>query len=146
MKRTDNPALAEQLLDHCMFATLSLAGEDGAPYGVPISPARKGRCLYFHCAQRGRKVETMRVNPRVSLSCVGKAEVLPGKFDIGFQSAVVSGTAGEVLDEEEKVEALRLICEKYCPADMGEFQRVLDQYLPRTAIWKITMDSITTKG
>lgn len=146
MKRTDDIALAQRLLDHCMFATLSLSEPDGTPYGVPISPARQGNCLFFHCAQKGRKLAAMRANPRVSVSCVGKAEVLPGKFDIGFQSVVASATACEVTDEAEKIEALKLICNKYCPDDMGDFQRVLDKFLAHTGIWKLTLEQITTKG
>ncbi len=146
MKRTDDPALAEELLDHCMFATLSLTLPDGSPYGIPVSPAREGKCLYFHCAVKGRKLDAMRANPKVCVSCVGKAEVMPGAFDIAFQSAVAFGTAEEVTDREGKIAALKLICEKYCPQDMGDFQRVLDQYLAHTGIWKLTLDAITTKG
>lgn len=146
MKRTDDPALAEELLDHCMFATLSLTLPDGSPYGIPISPVRQGNCLYFHCAVRGKKLDAMRAQPRICISCVGRAEVLPGKFDIGFQSAVAFGTAEEVTGETEKIAALRLICEKYCPDDLWDIQRVLDRYLPHTGIWKLTLDTITTKG
>lgn len=146
MKRTDDLALAQQLFDHCMFATLSLSVPDGTPYGIPISPARQGNCLYFHCALMGRKIEAMRSNPRVSVSCVGNAEVMPGAFDIAFQSAVAFGTAEEVTDEAAKIAALQLICEKYCPDDLWDLQRVLDKYLPHTGIWKLTLDTITTKG
>lgn len=146
MKRTDDPALAEQLLDQCMYATLSLTDPDGVPYGVPISPAREGGCLYFHCARKGRKIEAMRAHPRVSLSCVGQAEVMPGAFNIRFQSVVATATAEEVTGEAEKIAALRLICNKYCPGDMGGFQQALDQFLPRTGVWKLTLEQIATKG
>lgn len=146
MKRTDNPALAEQLLDQCMFATLSLSEPDGTPYGVPISPAREGNCLYFHCAKKGRKIEAMRSNPRVSLSCVGKSDVIPGEFNISYQSVVADAIAEEVTAEDEKIAALTLICNKYCPQDMGDFQRVLDKYLAHTGVWKLTLERLTTKG
>lgn len=146
MKRTDNTALAEELLDHCMFATLSMTLPDGSAYGVPISPARQDDRLYFHCAAKGRKLDAMRANPNVCVSCVGKADVMPGQFDIAFQSAVAFGTAEEVTEEADKIAALRLICEKYCPDDLWDIQRVLDKYLAHTGIWKLTLDSITTKG
>lgn len=146
MKRTDRMDLAWELLDHGMFVTLSLVGPDGIPYGVPISPARAGDRLYFHCAQRGRKIDAMRAQPRVSLSCVGRAEVMPGAFNIRYQSVLVAGRAREVTDPAEKIEALRLICEKYCPEDMGGFQKELDKALSRTGIWEILMEEITTKG
>lgn len=146
MKRTDDTLLAERLLDQCMFATLSLSEPDGTPYGIPVSPVRRGNRLFFHCAQKGRKIAAMRANPKVSVSCVGKTEVLPGEFNIGFQSMVATGTACEVTDEKEKIEVLRLICNKYCPDDMGGFQRELDKFLAHTGIWSITLEKITTKG
>lgn len=146
MKRTDNLDLAQALWDECVFATLSLSEADGTPYGVPISPARHGNALYFHCALRGRKTTALRSNPRVSISCVGKAQVMPGQFNISYQSVVASGTATEVTQREEKITALRLISEKLCPEDMGGFQAELDKALDHTGIWKITLDQVTTKG
>lgn len=146
MKRTDDLTLAQRLLDQCMFATLSLSEPDGTPYGIPVSPVRDGNCLYFHCAVKGRKLNAMRANPRVCLSCVGTAAVRPGEFDIDYQSVVAFGTACEVTEKEEKIKALRLISEKYCHDDMWDFPRVLEKYLPHTGIWKITLDTITTKG
>lgn len=146
MKRTDNRALAETLLDRCVYMTLSMVGPDGAPYCVPLSPVRDGDSLYFHCARAGRKADALRANPRVCLSCVGKAEVIPGDFNIGYESVIAFGTASEITDESEKVEALRRICEKYCPDDLWDLPRVLKQYLPATAIWNIALTEITTKG
>lgn len=146
MKRTDNLDLAQELLDHCMYAVLSVSEPDGTPYGVPISPARSGDNLYFHCGLTGRKVDALRANPRVSLSCVGDTQVVPGKFNIHFQSAIVSGTAQEIADREEKRKALRLISQKYCPEDMATFQRTAEKGLSGTGIWKIAIESVTTKG
>lgn len=146
MKRTDDPALAEQLLDHCMYATLSMTLPDGSAYGIPISPVRQGNCLYFHCALKGKKLDAMRANPNICISCVGKADVIPKAFDISFQSVVAFGTAGEVVDEAEKTEALRLICEKYCPDDLWDLPRVMETHFAHTGIWKLTLNAMTTKG
>ena len=146
MKRTDDIALAHQLLDQCMFATLSMVDAQGEAYCVPVSPARTGDSLYFHCGHGGRKIEALRNHNKVCLSCVGKAETIPGQFNIAFQSAVLFGTAEEVTDPTEKYHALELICGKYCPDDMAEMPKYEERYRPATAIWKITLEEITTKG
>lgn len=146
MKRTDNRALADLLLDHCMFVNLAMTGLDGNPYCVPIQPVRAEHTLYFHCSLKGRKVDAMRAHPAVCVTCVGKAEVVPGKFETDFQSMIGFGTAEEITVQEEKIEALRLICQKYCPDDLWDLPRVLDKYLPATGIWKITLHEVTTKG
>ena len=41
---------------------LSLSGDDGYPYGVPISYAYDGEKLYFHCARAGHKLDAIRRN------------------------------------------------------------------------------------
>lgn len=146
MKRTDDLTLAHRLLDTCTFATLSMTEADGGAYCVPISPVRHGDSVFFHCALRGRKVDALRARPNVCLSCVGKAEVIPGKFNIAYESVLAFGTAQEITDDEEKTAALRLICQRYCPDDLWDLPRVLDQYLPATGIWKITLGVVTTKG
>lgn len=146
MKRTDDPILAEQLLDQCMYATLSMTLPDGSAYGIPISPVRQDNYLYFHCATKGQKLDALRAHPNICLSCVGKAEVVPQAFDLSFQSVVAFGTAAEVVDQEEKIQALKLICEKYCPKDLWDLPRVMDKYFPHTGIWKLTLTTVTTKG
>ena len=146
MKRTDDQALAERLLDQCMYMVLSMTGADGGPYCVPLSPARKGDTLYFHCGRKGRKLDALRADPRVCLTAVGRAEVLPGAFSIEYESVHAFGRAEEVTEEEERREALRLICEKLCPEDMGMFQQALDRWLPATGVWKVHLESVTTKG
>mgnify|MGYP000942056298 CR=1 FL=1 len=142
MKRTDHLALAEQLLDDCAYLVLAMTEADGTPYCVPLSPVRQGRELYFHCGRTGRKVDALRANPRVCLSCVGRTKVLPGKFSLEYESVQAFGTAQEVTVESERIEALRLISEKLCPADMGGFQHALDRWLPATGaryVWDTTV-------
>lgn len=138
-------AFAEKVIDECRYMTLSLVDEAGAPYCVPLSPVRRDGQIYFHCATAGRKLDAMRAHPQVSMSFVGNTEVPPKKFTLYYEAVYAEGTAGEVTDEVEKVEALRLLCEKYCPDDMSDFERVLRAWGARTGIWKISLDKITSK-
>lgn len=146
MKRTDDLALAQRLLDHCMFASLSVVDAQGLAYCVPISPVRVENRLYFHCALRGRKIDAMRAHPRVCITCVGDTRVLHGEFNIEYQSAIAFGTAREITDEGEKIQALERITQKYEPDDLKDLPRVLETYLPATGIWEITLEEMTTKG
>ena len=146
MKRTDRPELAYLLLDQCMFANLSMVTPQGEAYCVPISPVREGNRVFFHCGLKGQKVDSLRAHPRVCLTCVGKAQVLPGEFNIEFQSAAAFGTAREITDPGEKYHALELICQKYCPGDMASMPQYEEKYRPATAVWEITLEEITTKG
>ena len=138
-------AFAEKVIDECRYMTLCLVDKEGKPYCVPLSPVRDGDHIYFHCAIAGRKLDAMRAHPQASMSFVGDTEVPPREFTLYYEAVYAEGTACEVTDEAEKVEALRLLCEKYCPDDMGDFERVLRAWGPRTGIWKISLENITSK-
>ena len=48
MRRKDrklDEQVAVSLLEHCEYAVLSTIGEDGNPYGIPISPVLDGKNL-----------------------------------------------------------------------------------------------------
>lgn len=138
-------AFAENVIDECRYMTLCVADGDAPPYCVPLSPVRWDNHIYFHCAIEGRKLELMRARPRVSMSFVGNTEVPPREFTLYYESVLAEGTASEVMDREEKVEALRRLCEKYCPDDMPYFDKALGAWFARTGIWKVSLDSVSAK-
>ena len=137
---------AWKVVDACGFGTVSMCLPDGAPYCIPLSIARIGHVLYFHCAQEGMKLDALRNNPAVCVSCVGMAEPVPGKFTTLYTSAVLTGHAREVTEEGEKIRALRAICEKYTPENMQEFDAAIARSLCRTGIWRIDVTGITGKS
>ena len=54
MRRKDrerDPAFAWSIFDRASYGVLSMRDEEGG-YGVPISPARIGETVYFHCAMK----------------------------------------------------------------------------------------------
>jgi hypothetical protein len=59
----------------------------------------------------------------------------------------VEGEASEVLDREEKIRALRALCEKLTPSHMtgDNFDRAMERSLARTGVWKIRICSLTGK-
>lgn len=135
-----------QVIDKCHYMTLSMVDEQGLPYCVPLSPVRCGDSVYFHCATEGHKLDVLRQNPKVSMAFVGDTHLPPGKFTIYYECALASGTASRVTDDDERREALRLISEKYCLDDMGGFDRVCGAWLPKTDVWKISLDTVTAKS
>ncbi|MDE6843577.1 MAG: pyridoxamine 5'-phosphate oxidase family protein, partial [Muribaculaceae bacterium] len=49
------------------------------------------------------------------------------------------GRAETVSDREEKIEALRLLCERFLPKFMNHFDEAIARSLDRTTIVKITL-------
>lgn len=149
MRRKDRETSQENayaILDRCEYATLSMINEDNTPYGVAISPVRENEHLYFHCAKTGQKNDNLKRNPRVHLFAVGRAENYPEKFAVKYESVMVNGKAEEVMEDEEKLHALRLICEKYAPNHLDGFDNEIKAAFKATAIFKITIENISGKA
>lgn len=136
---------AEAVIDTCVFAVLGTVNEDGTPYCIPLSIARDGEWIYFHGAKEGRKTDNLKHNNQVCISCVGHTHVPDGKFTIEYESAVVFGSAEEVLEEDEKIRGLRFISQRYTPHAMAAFDAAISRQIGVTAVWKVHIDEVTGK-
>ena len=148
MRRKDREVssdLAYQWLCECEYATMRLVSPGNTPYAVPVSPAVVGKDVYIHCALEGTKLDILRQNPQVVLSCVGQTQLQPEEYTTAFASAVAFGRAQIVTDETEKIEALRAICLKYAPSHMDKFDEAIKRSLHRTGIIKITLERLYGK-
>ena len=93
----------------------------GEPYIVTLNFGYQweGRhpILYFHCAREGRKLEMMRVNPRVCFELdIGHALATgdaPCDWGMGYSSLVGYGALRELGGEAERGEALDRIMRHY---------------------------------
>ena len=139
-----NAAFALEVLDKAPYVTISFTRPDGTPYGVPLSLARTNeKTFYFHCALEGEKLDCIAANPRVALSAVTRCTptVGPkdGSFTLQYKSAMAIGKAEIVADRDEKIEALRAICQRFLPNHMDAFDDAIARSLERTAVVKITL-------
>ncbi|MGN1410902.1 MAG: pyridoxamine 5'-phosphate oxidase family protein [Oscillospiraceae bacterium] len=144
--REQSKEFAYMVLGKCEYATLSMVDLEGNPYCIPITIANDEKYIYFHSAMEGTKIDILKKNPKVCISCVGDTQVQQDKFTTLFQSAIVKGVASEILEDNEKIQALRLICQRHTPSNMNDFDNVIKRSLSRTAIYKISIEEITGKS
>jgi len=142
--REMDAAFALEVLDKAPYVTVSFVRPNGTPYGVPLSLARTDdKTFYFHCALEGEKLDCIATNPRVALSAVTRCTptVGPkdGSFTLQYKSAMAIGKAEIVTDRNEKIEALRAICQRFLPKHMDAFDNAIARSLERTAVVKITL-------
>lgn len=135
---------AFDVFDKAPYITLSMTRPDGTPYGLPLNIVRKdSTTFYFHCAEDGEKIDCLKHNDIVSLSavsrCTPKYEEVKNNFTEYYNSAIAIGKAEFVADKEEKIEALRLLCQRFLPNYMDHFQEAIHRSLDRTTIVKITL-------
>jgi nitroimidazol reductase NimA-like FMN-containing flavoprotein (pyridoxamine 5'-phosphate oxidase superfamily) len=138
--------IGEAIIDKCGFFVMATVGQGNEPYCVPLSMAREGEWLYFHSAREGHKIDNLRANNKVCVSCVGDTSIAPGEFSLHYESAIIFGTAEEINADDEKIHALRVISQHWTPDIMGDFDKVIEKSLNVTAVWKIHIDEISAKG
>lgn len=142
--RQQDSAWALEVFDKAPYVTVSMCRPDGTPYGLPLSLVRKdASTFYFHCADEGEKIDCLKNNPVVSLSAVSRCTpVFEGEkknFTEHYWSAIAIGRCEWVEDKAEKIEALRLLCERFLPKYMEHFDEAIARSLDRTTVIKITL-------
>lgn len=171
MRRKDremNREFGMDLIDRAKYGVLcTIDDEENLPYGVPLSIVRDGDTLYFHSAMDGKKVRIFKNKPYVSVVFVGETKIPENYtkeeldemakdrskggtfaskvFTTEFESAMVIGQINLVENREEKIRAMKLICEKYTPTKMDYFSVAIDSGLPRTNVYSIKIEEITAK-
>jgi nitroimidazol reductase NimA-like FMN-containing flavoprotein (pyridoxamine 5'-phosphate oxidase superfamily) len=118
---------------------------DGIPYAVPLNLVRDGDFLYFHGAMNGHKIDNLKERPDVCVTFVGNVSFPENHFTTIFESVILFGKAVEVIDEQEKIHALKLICERFIPKNMDAFDNAVSKQLKVTAVWKIKIEAINGK-
>ncbi len=83
---------------------LSVNGDDGYPYGMPMNhwyePA--DGCIYFHCGKYGHRLESLRRCDKVSFCVYDKGSAAPGEWALRVRSVVVFGRI-EIIDDIDTV-------------------------------------------
>ena len=121
---------ALEVMRKAPYITVSFTRVDGSAYGVPLSLAcTSDDVWYFHCAPEGDKLDAIAVHPEVCLSAVTKCQptVGPkdGTFTLQYRSAIAFGKAERGTDTEEKIEALRVISQRFLPKHMDAFDEAV---------------------
>ena len=140
---TKDEAIA--LLNRAEYGVLSTVTENGKPYGVPLNFCMIDRCIYFHCAVEGQKIDNIKKNKSVSFCAVGNTEILPEKFGMIYESVIVSGEVEEVFDMNKQI-AMEGMLHKYSPDYFDKGIKYIEGLKEKTRVFKITINTLTGKA
>ena len=125
---------------------LSVIGDDGYPYGIPINYYynKDDNCIYFHGAKDGHKVDAIKRNNKVSFTIFEKGIKRENHWSYDVRSVIVFGKAYFIEDLEE--------CKKICSdlwwkfgTDEKELEDEINRALSRVLCIKIEIDHMTGK-
>ena len=139
-------AEANEIMNRCTNGVLSVNGDNGYPYGVPVSYAYADGRIYFHCAREGYKVDLLKKDPHVSFTVVAQDDIIPEDFNTLYISAIAYGRARLVDDPEEMRKIHGYIIDKYSKGHEESGGRYLDSSISEIYMVEITVDHITAKA
>lgn len=133
-----------EILNRNTSGVLSVIGDDGYPYGVPLSYAYCDGKLYFHSAVSGHKIDAVKRNDKVSFCVIDNDEVRPSEFTTYYRSVIVFGKAEVVTENERKLYGLHLLSEKYAHGE-GNEKREIENGIDRLVMIELTVEHLTGK-
>lgn len=134
----------EVILRNATSGVLSLVGDEGYPYGVPLSHAYVEGRLVFHGAPTGHKMDAIRANPKACFTVVQEDSVIPEEYTTYFRSAMAFGCIRE-LEEEEKHAALVQLGERFWPGHPQECEAEINPRLGHMAVFVMEVEHLSGK-
>lgn len=128
-------------------------GEDGQPFlNSNLFVYSAGRnALYLHTARTGRTRSTLEGDKPVAFAVAEMGRLLPAdaalEFSVEYSSVVVFGRGCLVTNDLEKMDALRMLMEKYAPhlRPTRDYRPIQPQEVTRTSVFRVGIDSWSGK-
>ena len=125
---------------------LSVHGDDGYPYGVPINHwyCEEDGNLYFHSGKKGHKIDAMAREEKASFCVMDQGFRRPGQWALNIRSVVVFGRIRPVEDHARALE----ICEKLSRKFTGDdayIREEIRRYGDAVYCFSLTPEHITGK-
>lgn len=156
MRRMDravtDPEKLERVLKETHYVTIAMC-KDNVPYLVSLSHAydAERKCIYFHCAGAGKKLDYMKANPHVWGQAILDHGYVDGECNHLYVTAMFDGTVHLADSIEEKRRIMtHLFKNQEKPSPTGEVDSHLirigkDIELKNTTIGWISVNELTGK-
>ncbi|MBP9999982.1 MAG: pyridoxamine 5'-phosphate oxidase family protein [Clostridiales bacterium] len=136
-----------QVLTDEKRGVLSVIGEDGYPYGMPMNfwfDPEDGH-IYFHGAKAGHKIDAIRANNKVCFTVFEKEGYQDeGDWPWNVKSVVIFGTIHEVTDPEKAWRVTECLGHKYTTEE-DYVERTLQKHMPNVLNLELIPDHMTGK-
>ena len=125
---------------------LSMIGDDGYPYGVPINHwyCEEDGKLYFHGGLKGHRIDAVERCDKVSFCVYDEGYKKEGEWALNINSVIVFGRIAKVTDEEKRIRIISDLTRKFTD-DEAYLARELKGSLQRTLLLELAIEHMTGK-
>lgn len=130
------PETLGEIIKKAQYSVVTMIGDDGHPYGLPVNMAYVDGAFYFHGSAKGKKLDCLRENPNVCVTTAIDVTVDAQKYNTYYKSAICFGKA-TILEGEENYKAAEKYGEYY-----GMDPQVVKKMLARGGEKSVTLVKI----
>ncbi len=134
----------QTILDTAKRGFLSVTGDGGYPYCIPINFVYDSGKLYFHSALEGHKLDAIRACDKACFTVIDTPEKEPGDWWYHVRSVICFGRIRLISDETERDRRLRQLGGKYFPEGY-DMETDIQRNAPRAAVLEFTIEHCTGK-
>ena len=135
-----------ELLKNAPRGILSVLGDNGYPYGVPVDHwynEEDGK-IYFHSGKTGHKIDAIRGYDKASFCVCDEGYRKEGDWALNIQSVIVFGRIRIVEDHAQALELTRKLSRKYT-SDEAYIQQEIDSFGHELLVFCLEPEHITGK-
>ncbi|MBQ1482844.1 MAG: pyridoxamine 5'-phosphate oxidase family protein [Erysipelotrichaceae bacterium] len=135
-----------QILKKEKRGVLSVLGDDGYPYGMPINHYydEEENKLYFHGGKRGHKIDALKAHDKASYCVYGDGFIENDNWYLCFKSVIVFGRV-EFIEDKEKIAGLCRKLSYRFTQDESYIENELKNSLAGTLMFSLSIEDIQGK-
>lgn len=135
-----------EILESEKRGVLSVLGDDGYPYGLPINYwyNKENGCIYFHSGKKGLKIDAIEANNKVSFCVYDAGYRKEGEWALNISSVIVFGKMHIVENFDDSMEICKKLSLKYTP-DLKYIEDEIRTYGKATLCYELRPEHITGK-
>jgi len=122
----------DRIINKCDVGYLAMVDSSNSPYVIPMNFGLDGDKIYFHTARKGKKVEILMKNNRVSISFSTdhsmyiKNESVACSYTMKYRSVIVHGTAEFIENFDCKIYGMNVIMKHYTGKEFSYNKPAID--------------------
>lgn len=128
------------ILENSTSGVLSLTGDNGYPYGVPLSHVYCDNKLFFHSAPAGYKIDLINKNDKASFCIIAQDTPIEEKRTTLYKSVIAFGRI-KIVDKAEDIKKIcALISNKFAPSKREACDESTEYHIHSHSIVCLEMD------
>lgn len=134
----------EQILKRAYRGFLSVNGDEGYPYTIPVNFFYQENHLYFHSARKGHKIDAIGQSAKACFTVISEPVKEENDWWFHVSSVICFGQIEVIEDEEERMKRLSQFGRKYFPEGY-DLEKELVQNGPHTTVLDFHIEHLTGK-